>query len=297
MLRILNLQPRDLAAWEKQGLIPQKAEGESYSFKDLHPLRALRDLGMRISVGRISASVNAMQMVSGIANPLVEAGVVRRGSRVAFRHGGALVDPLTRQLGFDFDFSPADKFRELRMVRPGDSASSLAMELQEMFCRAVRLEENPAQREEAVALYEEVLARDANHAPACINLGTIHYGMRDFTTAEAMYRRATVADPEYALAFFDLGNVLDELQKLTEAIAAYERAVALVPSYADAHYNLALAYERKGERRRALRHWQRYMQLDPVGPWASHAKEQARKIMAVERLTIVKRGEVVAEAV
>ena len=102
-----------------------------------------------------------------------------------------------------------------------------------------------------------------------------------------MYRRATVADPEYALAFFDLGNVLDEQARLTEAIAAYSRALALVPQYADAHYNLALAYERQGDARKALRHWMAYTQLDPSGPWSSHARSQARRILAGERLAIV----------
>ena len=101
--------------------------------------------------------------------------------------------------------------------------------------------------------------------------------------AESLYRRATIADPEYALAFFDLGNVLDEMQRLDDATEAYQKAVALVPQYADAHYNLALAYERQGHRRRALRHWLTYVRLDPVGPWASHAKDQARKILKIRK--------------
>ena len=189
-----------------------------------------------------------MQRVSGMTNPLLETSVVRRGSRLAFRHAGALVDPITRQLAFDFDLT--HKSRQLRVLRTDESSTAIASELQEIFHRAVRLEEDQLKRDEAIALYHQVLARDPNHAPACINLGTIHYTQRDFVTAEAMYRRATIADPEYALAFFDLGNVLDELQHLPEAIEAYGRAVALVPAYADAHYNLALAYERKGERRR-----------------------------------------------
>jgi tetratricopeptide (TPR) repeat protein len=91
------------------------------------------------------------------------------------------------------------------------------------------------------------------------------------------------------LAFFDLGNVLDEMQRLDDATEAYQKAVVLVPQYADAHYNLALAYERQGHRRRALRHWLTYVRLDPVGPWASHAKDQARKILKTEKLSIVSR--------
>ena len=84
--------------------------------------------------------------------------------------------------------------------------------------------------------------------------------------------------------------MLDELERLPDAIEAYRNAIQLVPKYADAHYNLALAYERIGERRRALRHWTVYLKLDPVGPWANHARTQSRKILSREKLTIVHRS-------
>ena len=285
--RILHLGPRQIAVWERAGLLPVAGPEARYSFSDLRQMRTLRDLqGNRVSVEKISRSVSAMRRVAGMSNPLLEAGTVRRGTRLAFRYGGALMDPLTSQLAFDFELHPE---RQMRVVRRRDAASS-PDEVQEIFLRAVRLEEDPSARAQAVDLYQEVLRLEPNHAPACINLGTIHYGLRDFAMAETMYRRATLADPGYALAFFDLGNVLDELQQLDHAIEAYQRAVALVPAYADAHYNLALAYERKGERRRALRHWNTYVRLDPVGPWASHARSQAKKILSAEQLSIVSRN-------
>ena len=81
-------------------------------------------------------------------------------------------------------------------------------------------------------------------------------------------------------------NLADELQRLDESIAAYQSAVALAPRYADAHYNLALAYERKGEERPALRHWQAYLRLDTGGPWADHARGQIRKLLDREKLSI-----------
>jgi tetratricopeptide (TPR) repeat protein len=260
----------------------------------LHKLRDLQAT-TRISAKSIRASVDAMQRVAGMRNPLMEASFVRRGSRLSFRHGGALVDPLTQQLAFDFDTSPA---RQLRIVGDGaDTSARQTAEVQDMFLRAVQLEENPTTIPQAMETYQAILAMQPGHAPALINLGTIHYNLRRYELAEQHYRRATVADPEYALAFFDLGNVLDEMQRLTEATAAYQKAVALVPQYADAHYNLALAYERQGQRRRALRHWLAYVRLDPVGPWATHAKEQARKILNTEKLSIVsRRGRLVKAA-
>jgi tetratricopeptide (TPR) repeat protein len=285
VLRILHLRARQLTAWEQAGLIPAN---DNYTFEDLAQLRTLRTLrATRITARSIRESVEAMRKAAGMGNPLTEASAVRRGARLAFRHGGALVDPVTQQLVFDFDASPD---RQLSVVGAAARAAAGNTDAQEMFLRAVQLEEDRGTLPEAAEMYRKILALRPDYAAAAINLGTIHYNLREFAMAEQLYRRATEADPEYALAFFDLGNVLDELKRLPDAIAAYQRAIALVPQYADAHYNLALAYERQGHRRRALRHWLTYVRLDPVGPWANHAKAQAKKILSTERLAIVSRS-------
>ena len=289
VLRILHIKGRQLRSWERARLI---AQHEQYSFEDLGQLRTLRDLSAtRISVRSIQAYMEAMQRVFGMRNPLLESSAMRHGSRLVFRRGGALVDPMTQQLAFDFEISAPSALQGVGAAK----SVQQTLQLQDLFLLAIRLEESSTTMLEAAEAYEVILAEDPSHAAAAINLGTIRYGQREFGAAERLYRQATIADPEYALAFFDLGNVLDEMQRLNEAIASYQKAIALVPHYADAHYNLALAYERQGERRRALRHWLMYVRLDPVGPWASHAKGQARKILGSERLTIVsRRGRLVA---
>jgi tetratricopeptide (TPR) repeat protein len=285
VLRILRIHPRQLREWERAGLI---ASSETYSFQDLTQLSKLRNLcATRLSAAKIVASVTAMRSVSGMTNPLLEAGTARRGSRLIFRHSGATMEPIARQFVFDFD---ADANQHTTVL----GASVLSQNGREaransLFLEAVRCEENH-KIAEAAALYGEILLLDPMHAPACINLGTIYYNQRQFPEAERLYRQATAVDPEYALAFFDLGNVLDELQKLPEAIEAYRSAVRLVPTYADAHYNLALAYERVGQRRKALRHWTAYLKLDNTGPWANHARSQQKKILEREKLTIVHRS-------
>ncbi|GAC1417957.1 MAG: hypothetical protein NVSMB62_09220 [Acidobacteriaceae bacterium] len=289
VLRILHLRPRQLSAWEQAGLISENSE---YTFEDLAHLRALRTLkATRITAKSIRASVEAMRRAAGMGNPLIETTAVRRGSRLSFRHAGALVDPVTQQLAFDFELRPG---RQLSVVgagpRNGPGAAHAQESIQSMFLRAVHFEEDSTTIPDAIAMYRNILTIRPDHAASAINLGTIHYNLREYALAEQFYRRATEADPEYALAFFDLGNVLDELKRLADAIAAYQRAIKLVPQYADAHYNLALAYERQGLRRRALRHWLAYVRLDPVGPWSTHAKSQAKKILSGERLRIVSRG-------
>ena len=285
VLRILRLPARQLEMWERAGLI---APAELYAFDTLGQLRKLRELAAtRISAKSIRQSVDAMARVSGLAHPLSEAVIAPHRARVAYRQAGALVDPLSDQLLFDFDIPGTAALRVVERTTLQPAITPL--ELQELFQRAVRLEERPETLAEAKSLYEGLLQLSPDHAASAINLGTICYNERNYARAEKLYRRATEADPDYALAFFDLGNVLDEQARLPEAIKAYERALVLVPQYADAHYNLALAYERLGERRKALRHWTAYTRLDGSGPWSSHARSQARRILASERLAIVSR--------
>jgi hypothetical protein len=64
----------------------------------------------------------------------------------------------------------------------------------------------------------------------------------------------------------------------------------LAPTYADAHYNLALALEKARQPRKALHHWQAYAKLDSMGPWAIHARNQIRKILAADELQMVTRA-------
>jgi tetratricopeptide (TPR) repeat protein len=293
VLRILQISGHQLQGWERAGLIPQQ---QSYTFQDLGQLRTLRVLREDdVPAASIRDSILAMKAVAGMANPLLEACLVRTGTRLAFRHHGAVVDPIRRQLLFDFDRydrpDPLDGSTSVSRPSPlRTTAAGGPRGIQDRFLGAVQAEE-AGEKHRAIALYEEILELDPNYAPASINLGTLHFHMREFARAEEFYRRATVADPSYVLAYFDLGNVLDELERPDESIAAYCKAVALSPRYADAHYNLALAYERKAQHRSALRHWQCYVRLDNNGPWADHARGQIKKLLSREKLSIATRAD------
>jgi tetratricopeptide (TPR) repeat protein len=290
VLRIFDIGPRQLQAWERAGLIPQR---EIYSFQDLGQLRILCALRAEaVPAASIRESILAMKAVSGMANPLLETRVMRTGTRLAFRHHGAMVDPVRGQLVFDFErggqqaiSTAAPEPAPLRLPAPAGPRV-----IQERFLAAVRAEES-GDKPSAIAIYEEILNLDSDYAAASINLGTIYFHLRQYDRAEELYRRATVADPGYVLAYFDLGNVLDELERLDESIAAYLKAVTLSPTYADAHYNLALAYERSAQERPALRHWHAYVKLDNHGPWAEHARGQIRKLLSREKIAIVFRAE------
>ena len=279
VLRIFRIREQQLRIWERNGLI---ASADKYSFQDLGQVRKLRELGVqRISAGSIRNAIVAMRAVSGLPDPLLEAGLdltSRSDRRLGFRHSGALMEPIAGQ--YLLDFTGTGKHALAAIAAPALSAREREQEAAHLFTQAVYAEE-AGQIDEALLGYETVLELAPGHAASAINLGTIFYNRRDYVRAEQFYRMATENDDSYALAFFDLGNVLDELKRMPDAIAAYRRAIELQPRYADAHYNLALALERNGHRRSALRHWTTYLRLDSTGPWATHARAQLRKTLAI----------------
>ncbi len=281
VIRILRITARQLAQWQKAGLV---AAADSYSFFDLLQMKKIRDLrAKRVRSAVIRESLQAMQkQVAGMENPLIEAGTFSTGTRVAFRHEGRALEPTSGQ--FVMDFSPSDRVvpANVKSMRAAETAS-------EYFARGVSLEEDPRSQAEAIAAYKKVVELDPRHAAAYINLGTLYYNRQDYARAESHYRKAVEVDPRYALAYFDLGNVLDETGRVGDAIAAYKTALQLAPTYADAHYNLALAYEKIRQPRPALQHWRAYVRLDSSGPWSTHAKNQIRRILESEGLKVVYR--------
>ncbi len=278
VLRILRISARQLAGWEKAGLI---APADDYSFFELLQLKKLRDLSSRrVRPAVIRQSLQAMQKaVSGMENPLIEAGTFSARGRLAFRHDGTAVDPVSGQFVMDFN-RRAVVSAKVKSMHAAETAA-------EWFAKGISLEEDPASHLEAIEAYQQALGLDPAHAAAHINLGTLYYNRQNYAMAESHYRQAIEVDPKYALAYFDLGNVLDETGRLQEAIRSYKQALLLAPTYADAHYNLALAYEKLKQPRRALPHWRAYIKLDTAGPWSVQARNLIRRILEDDSLRVV----------
>ena len=288
LIRILHITPRQLANWERNGLV---TSAESYSFSNLLEIKKVRDLcAMSVRPNVIRESLDAMRkQAAGLEKPLLEAAAWSTAKRrVAFRHEGKLLEPIAGQ--FLMDFSEREKV-VTSAPPPKLEPVSNENEVASWFARGIALEEDPATHSEAIVAYHRVLDLAPHHAAAHINLGTLYYNRQEFGLAERHYREAIQVDPRYALAYFDLGNVLDETGRVHEAVETYKTALQLAPTYADAHYNLALAYEKLREPRKALKHWQAYVKLDTSGPWSVHARSQIKRILQADGLRIVyKRG-------
>src|SRR5690606_13148470 len=128
----------------------------------------------------------------------------------------------------------------------------------EWFERAVELEmESP---DAARAAYERALELDAALVDARVNLGRLLHEAGDLAGAESHYRIVLSAGGN-ELAAFNLGGLLEDLGRHPGALRAYARALAGDPRLAEAHYNLARLYERRGDQRAAIRHFNGYREL------------------------------------
>ena len=91
---------------------------------------------------------------------------------------------------------------------------------------------------EALAVFQRLIAADPGNALAWENLGMTQLQARDARHAETSLRRAIALDPSLPGAYTALGVVLANGGRTTEAVDAWKKALALDPSDQNAAENL-----------------------------------------------------------
>jgi len=95
------------------------------------------------------------------------------------------------------------------------------------FTEGVNLS-NGGKFDEAIAKFNEVIAKIPNCTECYTNIGAIHMRKKDYAAAEAAYKKATEVTPGSAEAYMGLANVYNAQQKFPEATAANEQAQKLL---------------------------------------------------------------------
>lgn len=319
VLRILGLSDRQLAAWERQGLVeprpgpevsgagseptqavmaakrqapPDKSPERPYTFSDIVSLRTLLHLRREgVPPARIRSFHAALKAkLAGVERPWSELQVQKRGRRLLVHFQGAALEPITGQLLLVY--APKDCATTVRKLerpeRPAERGEAGTKLRAGRFFRAgLRYEERAETLPKAIRAYQKAIELDPRAAGAWVNLGTLYYNLGQLDEAERCYRAVLSLDPNYALAHFNLANVFDERKQWQEARRQYEEAVRLGPNSPDPHYNLALVYEKLGLHGKARRQWLDYLKLDPHSQWAAYARQQ----LARTSLRVVSRQE------
>ena len=276
--RLLGLSERLLKSWEKQKFL---SPSDSFSFSDLLALRTL--VGLRannISPTQVKIAIHAIRTRLEIGDPLREVKIYSQGKRIAVAFNGQKMEPVSGQLLLDFDEVEIKKL--LAFPSKTEDASGAVKknkrEAERWFERGLELEQTGAPPDEIIAAYTKACELDPSSAGALVNLGTVHFNLREWKEADRFYRKALEADPNYPLAHYNLGNLCDELGDRHKALTHYLGALQLQSNYADAHYNVALVYQSVGQPLKAVHHWKIYLKLDPNSAWADIARRELGKL-------------------
>src|ERR1700720_2080158 len=138
--RILDVTDKQLAYWEKLGLVsPHKSGGDKfYDFRDLTSLRTAKQLIENgVSANRLRRSLVALnQKLSEVKAPLTELRIMANGRDVIVERDGARLEPISGQFVLNFDTRElGDKVR----VMPERKA-------QDWFALALQYEADPSSR-------------------------------------------------------------------------------------------------------------------------------------------------------
>jgi protein O-GlcNAc transferase len=152
----------------------------------------------------------------------------------------------------------------------------MADEAEASFRRAIALDESPdsyvslgilwkqqGRLDDAIAAYQQALARSPAHAAAHYNFGNAYLAKGQPGPAADCFRRAVESDPEHARALAALGQVLQTLARVEEAAPFLKRAVALMPDDADLHCDLGNALQTLGQLQAAHAAYQRSLEINP----------------------------------
>jgi protein O-GlcNAc transferase len=134
--------------------------------------------------------------------------------------------------------------------------------------------------DDAIAAYQQVLARTPSDATAHYNLGNACRAKGEMGAAAESFRRAVESDPEHAHALAALGQVLRALERAEEAVPLLKRAIVLMPNDAELHCELGNALQTLGQLADAYAAYQRSFQIDPqlLSAWyAAGCAQSSRK--------------------
>lgn len=269
LCRLLRLSPDRLRRWVRQGLVKptETAGGVQFNFEQLTAVRTLWTLTQAgVSLGQIRRGLDQLRSwLPGEADePLAHLPVIERDGRLLIRlDEGQLAEP-SGQLHLDFAEQPHS---------PQIISALEAPSADDYWDRGIDLEEQ-GRLAEAEDAYRQALLTGGPHAQLCFNLGNVLYAQGHKEQAAERYHQAVELDPAFAEAWNNLGNALAALGQHERAAPAYRQALQHSPQYGDAHYNLADTLDTLGRRQEARLHWQRYLLLEPVRPWADRARQK-----------------------
>ncbi|WP_373537654.1 tetratricopeptide repeat protein [Microcoleus sp.] len=149
---------------------------------------------------------------------------------------------------------------ETSITRAANGENSVV--LGDMLQQAEKLMET-GDKQEAIALYEQIIFLDPNCVQARINYGFLKQENGELDAAIPHYREALAIDPNIPQTAYNLAKIFEEQGQVAEAIAHYEQALVADPDFVPALINLAVALQEKGELLEAVHLYRRALEIQP----------------------------------
>ncbi len=285
LAELLKVSVRVVRRWHRAGLLhPSKTlmQIPHFSYSQIATAKQLASWMRRgVSVQSIQYQVGLIRERLGGDVALESLSIVAQGKRLVLRQGDTVIEA-TGQLHFGFDAEwdevserPATLKFESRKSR-GTAAErvDLGMETLDQMVGQALAAEDADDLDAAIDWYRAALAAFGPNPDICFQLAELLYRQGDLPGARERYYMALELDPHLVEAHANLGCVLAECGQIELAIAAFEGTLKQFEDYADVHFHLARTLDDAGHPERAVKHWQRFLDLAPASPWAEEATER-----------------------
>lgn len=270
--------------WQRRGWIVPVREVRRlpyFDFQEVATARRLTELlASGMSPGAIAKKLAALERyLPNIKRPLAQLSIIVEGKHLLLRQGAGLVEP-GGQLRFDFGPAGSAHARPESvesasdiLVFAGRGPHAWAPTPTELVHLAGQLEDE-GQLQAAAEMYRSAMAAGGPTAEICFLLAESLYQMHDLPAARERYYMAVELDEDYVEARANLGCVLSELGEQDLAISAFVGALAYHDDYPDVHYHLARILDETGRADEARSHWEDFLRLAPMSPWADEARQR-----------------------
>jgi tetratricopeptide (TPR) repeat protein/glycosyltransferase involved in cell wall biosynthesis len=205
------------------------------------------------SLGFVSLAMNANDTLDldSVALKMTGASVVQESKQIFLRASEGLAEASAVKQSQGIETSVA-------IVTAGENL----VVLEDLLRQAEQLMET-GDREEASALYEQIISLEPNCVQARINFGFLKQEKGELEAAIPHYREALAIDPNIPQTAYNLAKIFEEQGQVEEAIAHYEQALVAEPNFVPALINLAVAQQEKGELFRAIELYRRALEIHP----------------------------------
>ena len=294
LAELLQVPISTIRRWHRRGLITPLRKVKKLPYFDFQEVASARQIAAIVATGanpkQIENQLSQLtDMYPDLQRPLSQLSVIVEGRNVLLRDGDGLIEP-GGQKRIDFEASDGERcvdddepatisIASALGTADDDSFNVDAFQVgeswgkQEFLRLAIELEDDN-EIESAIDVYRSMSLSLGPSADTCFRMAELLYQINDMAAARERYSMAVEFEAGFVEARANLGCVLVELGQNDLARAAFEGALEHHPDYPDVHFHLARLFDDQGEPATAWRHWTRFLELTPEGPWAQEARQR-----------------------